>query len=100
MKSIKTFEEFEYEDPEIESELGVLPYENVEISAEKLKKMLDDALSTNDMDLITRELVIIRKKYNPKENHKDIWWSAVRKWYDMFKTLGHPSNNLIMKGFN
>ena len=93
MKRIKTFEQM-YSDPDIEAELGNIDRED-DITPEELKELLDDLLTSDNIDDITKGLVKVKFKYdlnNPVL--KDIYWDSVKKWHELTKTLGLPSEKL------
>ena len=93
MKRIKTFEQM-YSDPDIEAELGNIDRED-DITPEELKELLDDLLTSDNIDDITKGLVKVKFKYdlnNPVL--KDIYWDSVKKWHELTNTLGLPSEKL------
>lgn len=96
MKRIKTFEEM-YSNPAIEAELGNISRE-ADITPEEFKVLCDDAISMGVVDDVTKALVKLRYKYQPKENPllSDIYYDAIKKWHKM----GTPSKNLVIKDFN
>lgn len=96
MKRIKTFEQM-YNDKEIEAELGNIPRE-ADISPEEFKVLCDEAIALGNVDNVTKALVKLKYKYQPKENPslENIYYDAIKKWHKM----GTPSRNLIIKGWN
>jgi hypothetical protein len=95
MKKLKTFEQM-YSDPNIEAELGNIGREG-DITPEEFQALIDNAFESNDIDIITKMLVNLRFKYEPKDNPllKTIYYDAIRKWNKSFDTLGKPSDKLI-----
>lgn len=95
MNNIKSFEAM-YNNKEIEAELGNISREE-DVSPEEFKILCDEAMSMGSVDDVTKALVKLRYKYQPKENPllKDIYWDAVKKWHKM----GTPSRSLVVKNF-
>jgi hypothetical protein len=83
MKKLKTFEQM-YSDPDIEAELGNIGRED-DITPEELQAYMDAALDLDHIDDITKAIVKIRFKYEPKDNPllKGIYFDAIKKWHKM-----------------
>lgn len=97
MKKLKSFEKM-YSNPAIESELGNISREG-DITPAELKSLCDQALSLDNIDAMTKELVKIRFKYDvlTDPSLKGIWQIVLKEWHDKFATLGKPSKELERK---